>query len=91
MNQYDSEKVVKDIRRITRRKYSAKEKIRVVLDSLRGENSIAELYRREGINQNVYYRWSKEFLQTGKQCPPGDTRREANSTEATDVPLLSGL
>ena len=67
MSKYDSEKVVKDIRRNTRRKYSAEEKIRIVLDGLRGEDSIAELCRREGINQNVYYRWSKEFLEAGKQ------------------------
>ena len=57
-----SEQVVKDIRRVTRKHYSAEEKIRVLLDGLRGEDSIAELCRREGINQNLYYRWSKEFL-----------------------------
>ena len=85
MSKYDSEKVVKDIRRRTRRKYSAEEKIRVVLDGLRGEDSIAELCRREGINQNVYYRWSKEFLEAGKQRLAGDTKREATSTEVTDL------
>ncbi len=57
----NTEKLVKDIRRRTRKKYSAEEKIRIVLEGLRGEESIAELCRREGINQNVYYRWSKEF------------------------------
>ena len=62
-----TEKLVKDIRRRTRKKYSAEEKIRVVLEVLRGEDSIAELCRREGLNQNVYYRWSKEFLEAGKQ------------------------
>ena len=77
MSKYDSEKVVKDIRRNTHRKYSAEEKIRIVLDGLRGEDSIAELCRREGINQNVYYRWSKEFLEAGKQRLAGDTKREA--------------
>ena len=70
-------KVVKDIRRATRKQYSAEEKIRIVLDGLRGEDSIAELCRREGINQNLYYRWSKEFLQAGKKRLAGDTAREA--------------
>ncbi len=62
----NTEKLVKDIRRRTRKKYSAEEKIRIVLEGLRGEESIAELCRRENINQNVYYRWSKEFLEAGK-------------------------
>ena len=61
-----SQKTVRDIRRATQRHYSAQEKIRIVLDGLRGEDSIAELRRREGINSNVYYRWSKEFLEAGK-------------------------
>ncbi len=76
-----SEKVVKDIRRATRKQYSAEEKIRIVLDGLRGEDSIAELCRREGINQNLYYRWSKEFLEAGKKRLAGDTAREATSEE----------
>jgi transposase len=59
------EKTVRDIRRATRRHHSAEEKIRIVLEGLRGENSIAELCRKEGINQNLYYRWSKEFLEAG--------------------------
>ena len=74
-----SDKVVKDIRRATREQYSAEEKIRIVLDGLRGEDSIAELCRREGINQNLYYRWSKEFLEAGKKRLAGDTAREATS------------
>jgi transposase len=57
-----AEKAIRDIRRATRRQYSAEEKIRIVLEGLRGESSIAELCRKEGINQNLYYRWSKEFL-----------------------------
>ncbi len=61
-NKRSAEKTVRDIRRATRRHYSAEEKIRIVLEGLRGEDSIAELCRREGINSNVYYRWSKEFL-----------------------------
>lgn len=75
------EAVVRDIRRQTRRKYSAEEKIRVVLEGLRGEDSIAELCRREGINPNMYYKWSKEFLEAGKARLTGDTKREATSSE----------
>ena len=80
----NSEKLVKDIRRRTRKKYPSEEKIRIVLEGMRGEESIAELCRREGLNQNVYYRWSKEFLEAGKQRLAGDIKREATSTEATD-------
>ena len=76
-----AETVVKDIRRATRRKFSAEEKIRIVLEGLRGEDSIAELCRREGINQNLYYRWSKDFLEAGKKRLSGDTTREATSDE----------
>lgn len=76
-----AEKTVRDIRRATRRHYSAEEKIRIVLEGLRGEDSIAELCRREGINTNVYYRWSKEFLEAGKKRLAGDTVREATSDE----------
>ena len=76
-----AEKTVRDIRRATRRHYSAEEKIRIVLEGLRGEDSIAELCRREGINSNVYYRWSKEFLEAGKKRLAGDTTREATSDE----------
>ncbi len=80
-----SEKVVKDIRRATRKQYSAEEKIRIVLDGLRGEESIAELCRREGIAQNLYYRWSKEFLEAGKKRLAGDTARAATSGEVKDL------
>jgi transposase len=62
-----SERIVKDIRRATRKQYSAEEKIRIVLDGLRGEHSIAELCRREGIAESLYYTWSKEFLEAGKR------------------------
>ena len=75
------ERTVRDIRRATRRQYSAEEKIRIVLEGLRGEESIAELCRREGINTNIYYRWSKEFLEAGKKRLAGDTTREATSDE----------
>ena len=67
-----AEKTVRDIRRATRRKYSAEEKIRIVIEGLRGEDSVAELCRREGINSNVYYRWSKEFMEAGKKRLAGD-------------------
>ena len=76
---------MKDIRRATRRQFSAEEKIRIVLSGLRGEDSIAELCRREGIAQNLYYRWSKEFLQAGKQRLAGDTARAATSDEVRDL------
>ena len=81
----NNEKLVKDIRRRTRKKYSSEEKIRIVLEGMRGEESIAELCRREGLNQNVYYRWSKEFLEAGKQRLAGDIKREASSTEVTEL------
>ncbi len=76
-----AEKTVRDIRRATRRQFSAEDKIRIVLDGLRGEDSIAELCRKEGIAQNLYYRWSKEFLEAGKKRLAGDTAREATSDE----------
>src|SRR3712207_720060 len=81
-----AEQVVSDIRRATRRQFSAEEKIRIVLTGLRGEDSIAELCRREGISQNLYYRWSKEFLEAGKKRLTGDTAREATS----DRPPIGG-
>jgi transposase len=76
-----TEAVVREIRRKTRRKYSAEEKIRIVLDGLRGEDSIAEICRREGMSPNLYYKWSKEFLEAGKRRLMGDTKREASSPE----------
>jgi transposase len=80
-----AERVVQDIRRATRKHYSAEEKIRIVLEGLRGEDSIAELCRREGISQNLYYRWSKEFLEAGKKRLAGDTAREATSEEVRSL------
>jgi len=79
------ETVVKDIRRATRKQYSAEEKIRIVLDGLKGEDSIAELCRREGIAQSLYYSWSKEFLEAGKKRLAGDTARAATSNEVKDL------
>jgi transposase len=75
------ERVVDTIRRKTRRRFSAEEKIRIVLEGLRGEESIATLCRKEGLAPNLYYRWSKEFLEAGKKRLVGDTTREATSTE----------
>src|SRR6266404_5352579 len=77
--------VVKKIRRATRRHFSAEDKIRIVLEGLRGEDSIAELCRREGIVQNLYYRWSKDFLEAGKKRLAGDTARAATSDEVKDL------
>ena len=80
-----SEQTVKDIRRATRKQYSAEEKIRIVLDGLRGEETIAELCRQEGIAQSLYYSWSKEFLEAGKKRLAGDTARSASSDEVKDL------
>ena len=85
MSLSNTEKHVKDIRRKTRRKFSSEENIRIVLDGLRGEYSIAELCRREGINNNLYYRWSKDFLEAGKKRLSGDTIREASTDEVVDL------
>jgi len=80
-----SERIVKDIRRATRKQYSAEEKIRIVLDGLRGEHSIAELCRREGIAESLYYAWSKEFLEAGKRRLAGDTARAATTDEVKSL------
>src|SRR5210317_1009235 len=85
MSMSNTTKRVKEIRRNTRRKFSSEEKIRIVLDGLRGESSIAELCRQEGINANLYYRWSKDFLEAGKKRLSGDTVREANSDEVVGL------
>lgn len=83
--QSPSERLVRDIRRATRKQYSAEEKIRIVLDGLRGEVSIAELCRREGIAESLYYSWSKEFLEAGKRRLAGDTARAATTNEVKDL------
>lgn len=77
--------IIKDIQRQTRRQYSAEEKIRIVLEGLQGEQSVAEICRREGLNPNVYYRWSKEFLEAGKKRLAGDTTREATAPEVNSM------
>jgi len=81
----EADKTVRNIKRQTRRKFNAEEKIRIVLTGLRGEESIAELCRQEGIHQNLYYRWSRDFLEAGKKRLSGDTRREAGTSEVTDM------
>ena len=80
-----AEKMIKDIRRATRKQYSAEEKIRIVLEGLRGEESIAALCRREGIAESLYYNWSKEFLEAGKKRLAGDTARAATSDEVKQL------
>ena len=80
-----AERVVKDIRRKTRRQFSAEEKIRIVLEGLRGDDSIAELCRKEGIAQSLYYTWSKEFMEAGKRRLAGDTSRAATTDEVKDL------
>jgi transposase len=89
------EKIIKEIKRKTRRKFSSEEKIRIVIEGRRGEDSIAAICRREGINPNLYYRWSKDFLEAGKKRLQGDTQREANTIEVgklkrenTDLKML---
>ena len=80
-----TEATVRNIRRKIRKNYSAEEKIRIVFDGLRCETTIAELCRLEGINQNLYYKWSKEFLEAGKQRLAGNTNRQATSDEVKDL------
>ena len=84
-NSRDPESIVRDIHRKTRRKFAAEEKIRIVLEGLKGEVGISELCRREGIAANLYYRWSKDFLEAGKKRLSGDTVREANSSDVTGL------
>jgi transposase len=85
-----AEQVIKDIRRVTRRHFSAEDKIRIVLDGLRGEDSIAELCRKEGIAQSLYYTWSKEFMEAGKRRLAGDTTRAATTDEVKDLRREAG-
>ncbi len=80
-----SEQIIRDIKRKTRRQYGAEEKIRIVLDGLRGKDSIAELCRREGIAQSLYYKWSKDFMEAGKKRLAGDIVRQANTSEVAEL------
>ena len=81
----DPDSIVRDIKRKTRKKYNSEEKIRIVLEGLRDEESIATICRREGINTNLYYKWSKDFMEAGKKRLSGDIKREATSSEVTDL------
>jgi transposase len=90
-----AEETIRTIRRVTRKKYTADDKVRIVLEGLRGESGIRELCRREGIATNLYYSWSREFLEAGKQRLLGDTQRQATSREVgalrTEVDQLKQL
>ena len=77
--------LIKDLKRQTRKSYSSEEKIRIIIEGMRGEVSIAELCRQEGISQANYYKWSKDFMEAGKKRLNGDTQREANSNEVQDL------
>jgi len=77
------EQVVREIKRRTKRRFNSEEKIRIVLEGLQGEDSIAAICRREGISPNLYYTWSKNFLEAGKKRLSGDTMREANTDEVS--------
>jgi len=81
----DPESVVKEIKRNTRRKFNSEEKIRIILEGLRGEDSIANICRKEGIVPSIYYKWSKAFLEAGKRQLNGDTIREASSSEVSNL------
>jgi transposase len=80
-----AEAIIRDIKRKTRRKYSAEEKIRIVVEGLRGEQTIAELCRREGIAESLYYSWSKEFMEAGKARLAGNIKRQASSGEVNEL------
>lgn len=85
MQSQASESIVREIKRRTRKKYSSEEKIRIVLEGLKGEETIAELCRKEGLNPNIYYKWSRDFLEAGKKRLQGDTAREASSGEVVTL------
>lgn len=80
-----AEAIVKNVKRNTRKKYSSEEKIRIVIEGLRGEESVASLCRKEGIAPTVFYKWTKDFMEAGKKRLQGDTEREANSSEVTEL------
>ena len=77
--------LISELKRKTRRNYSSEEKIRIIIEGFRGEGSVAELCRREGINEGTYYKWSKDFMEAGKRRLNGDTMREANTSEVKDL------
>src|SRR5210317_427798 len=81
--------LISDLKRKTRRSYSSEEKIRIIIEGLRGEMSIAELCRKEGISQGIYYKWSKDFMEAGKSRLKGDTMREANTSEVQELKKMN--
>jgi len=77
--------LISELKRKTRRNYSSEEKIRIIIDGMRGEMTIAELCRKEGLSQGLYYKWSKDFMEAGKKRLSGDTMREANTSEVKEL------
>ena len=77
--------LISELKRKTRRKYSSEEKIRIIIDGMRGETTVAELCRKEGLSQALYYKWSKDFMEAGKRRLNGDTMREANTSEVKEL------
>ena len=77
--------LISELKRKTRRNYSSEEKIRIIIEGMRGEITIAELCRKEGISQGLYYKWSKDFMEAGKKRLSGDTMREANTSEVKEL------
>ena len=84
-NKKSTSSLISDLKRKTRKKYSSEEKIRIIIEGIRGEDSIAELCRKEGISQANYYKWSKDFMEAGKRRLAGDTMREANTSEVQEL------
>lgn len=82
--------LISDLKRKTRKVYGSEEKIRIIIEGMRGETSVAELCRKEGISQGNYYKWTKDFMEAGKKRLNGDTMREANTTEVTDLKNENG-
>ena len=89
-NQQNTRSLLKTVKRKTRKLYSTEEKIRVVIEGLRGEFTIAELCRKEGITDSTYYKWTKDFMEAGKRRLSGDTLREANTSEVNELKQENG-
>ena len=88
--QQNTRSLLKTVKRKTRKLYSTEEKIRVVIEGLRGEFTIAELCRKEGITDSTYYKWTKDFMEAGKRLLSGDTLREANTSEVNELKQENG-
>ena len=85
VNKKSTSSLISDLKRKTRKAYSSEEKIRIIIEGMRGEITIAELCRKEGISQGNYYKWAKDFMEAGKRRLTGDTMREANTTEVQEL------